>query len=195
MTRRLLLPVLLLAAAGCVSPAGPRDTAGWFSARGADLMDVVGVRVMLGPGLGVYVRATEYAQLGAVFRGPSERTVPTPEGQAIRSVPCFVFGTIGRYGGAWFERASEVMLPGWSSRDDDPLLIDREVVAGIVPLHGEDDRWRASFGAGVHLLLVGVEAEVRPLQVLDLLAGLVGYDPSGDDVPVASSAGEDRPEI
>lgn len=195
--RRPLLPLagllLLLGASGCAA-VGPRDAQGWFEARGADVMDVVGVRVAFGTGLGAYVRATRYVQLGAVYKGPAERDLPHPKDASLRSVPVFTFGTIGRYGGAWFEASQEWMLPGWSSRDGDPLLIDREVIAGYVTPHGRGDEWAQSFGLGAHLFLVGAEAEVRPWEIVDLVAGLVGYDPSGDDVPVASSSSSDAAE-
>jgi hypothetical protein len=97
-------------------------------------------------------------------------------------------GTIGRYGGLWFESTSEVMVPLYSNRDDTQSPIRREVVAGVVSPDGREDDWRGSFGVGAHLLLLGAEVELRPWQVLDFLAGLAGYDPSGDDVPVVWSA-------
>jgi len=37
-------------------------------------------------------------------------------------------------------------------------------------------------GLGAHLFLVGVRAGVRPWQAVDLLAGLVGLDPAGDNL-------------
>jgi hypothetical protein len=97
-------------------------------------------------------------------------------------------GTIGRYGGLWFENTREVMLPLYDNRDDPQSPIRREIVAGLVSLDGRGDDWRGSFGAGVHALLVGGEFEVRPWQAVDFLAGLIGYDPSGDDVPVIGEA-------
>jgi len=76
--RRTLLAVLLLAALpACAGSAGRRDLGSWFEARGADLMDVVGVRVAVGIGLGGYVRATEWAQLGLMRRHADEE-VPEP---------------------------------------------------------------------------------------------------------------------
>lgn len=185
-----LVGVLLLTPA-CVSPTGPRDTLGWLEARGADLMDIVGVRVAVGAGLGAYARVTEYVQLGFMLRGPSERDIPTPNHAELRSVPCFMFGTIGRYGGAWFESTHEFMLPAWSSRDEPGTAIAREVLAGYVSPQGEEDLWRESVGVGAHFLLVGVELEVRPYQIFDFLGGLIGYDPSADDVPVDLSPSDE----
>jgi len=187
----LALPLLL--APGCAGLTGRRDLSSWFEARGADLMDVFGARVSVGVGLGVYVRATEYAQLGFMMRGPAEATLVGATETArsdsfqVRGVPCLMFGTIGRYGGLWFDSHREYMVPGWSSRDEPRSPIHRDVIAGIVPLDGRADDWRGAFGFGLHAFLVGVEAEVRPWQAIDFLGGLVGYDPSGDDVPVAGA--------
>ena len=184
---RVVAALFLTLASGCVSSTGPRDTAGWMEARGADFMDMFGVRLAFGAGLGVYVRATEYAQLGFMMRGPDQRELPKPEDANLRAVPCFMVGTIGRYGGAWFDATRELMLPGWSTRNQSGLYIDREVIAGYVSPHGRLDIWRGSVGGGVHLLLVGAEAEVNPYEIFDFLGGLVGYDPPGDDVPVGSA--------
>jgi hypothetical protein len=198
--RRPLAAVLLLAVLpACVGPAGRRDLGSWLEARGADAMDVVGVRLGVGIGLGAYVRATEWAQLGLMRRGPADSALVggssgsvRDEGFRVRGVPCAMFGTIGRWGGLWTETSREIMLPAYSNRGDVVPPIRREVVAGAVPLDGLADDWRFAFGAGVHAVILGVEAEVRPLQVLDFLGGLLGYDPSGDDVPVLES-GEPLP--
>lgn len=193
--RRPLAAVLLLAALlpGCVSAAGRRDLGSWLEARGADAMDVVGLRIGVGIGLGAYVRATEWAQLGLMRRGPSESSLVggsgsvREEGFRVRGVPCAMFGTIGRWGGLWTESSREIMLPAYSNRGDVIPPIRREIVAGAVSLDGSQDDWRWSLGAGVHAVILGLEAEVRPMQVLDFLGGLLGYDPSGDDVPVLES--------
>jgi len=165
---------------------------GWVEARGADFMDIFGVRVAFGAGLGAYVRVTEYAQLGFQLRGPSEEGLPKPRDSDLRSVRCVVVGTNGRYGGAWYESSREYMFPGWSTRNSDLLHIDREVIAGYVSPHGRLDAWRGAVGAGLHLLLIGAEAEVHPFEIIDFVAGIAGYDPSGDDVPVVWG-GEEPP--
>jgi hypothetical protein len=184
---------VLLPATGCAGLAGRRDAVSWLEARGADAMDVFGVRLGVGVGLGAWFRATEYLQLGVMFRGPGESRLvissetPHDDDFRARGVPCVMAGTIGRYGGLWFESTSEVMVPLYSNRDDTQSPIRREVVAGVVSPDGREDDWRGSFGVGAHLLLLGAEVELRPWQVLDFLAGLAGYDPSGDDVPVVWS--------
>lgn len=186
---RLRAPVvallLALLATSCASPTGRRDTASWLEARGADAMDVVGLRVGAGAGLGVYVRATEIVQFGFMRRGSQDAQYIGTTDRRLRAVPCVMFGTIGRYGGVWFDTHDEFMFPTYSSRDHGDLpAIQREVLAGAVTLDGSGDRLAGSFGLGAHLLLFGAEAEVRPFEIVDLLAGLLGYDPSSDDIPV-----------
>lgn len=193
--RRPLLAAALLALLlpGCIGPAGRRDAGSWLEARGADAMDIVGLRLGVGIGLGAWVRATEWAQLGLMRRGPTETDLVGGSGTAhaegfrVRGVPCAMFGTIGRWGGLWTESSREILLPAYSNRGDVVPPIRREVVAGAVSPDGSADDWRLSFGAGVHALILGVEAELRPVQVLDFVAGLLGYDPAGDDVPVLES--------
>ncbi len=188
--RALLLVFLVsLLLGGCASSAGRRDVGSWLEARGADAMDVVGVRVALGAGLGVYARATEVVQIGFMRRGSQDAQYIGTTERRLRAVPCVMFGTIGRYGGVWFDTHDEFMFPTYSSRDHSDLpSIHRKVLAGAVSLDGSDDRLKASIGAGVHALLVGAEAEIRPFEILDLLAGLLGFDPSSDDIPVAEVA-------
>jgi hypothetical protein len=186
------LAAVLLALAclpGCAN-TGPQDISGWAEARGADFMDIFGVRVALGPGLGAYVRVTEALELGYLSMGQAELSLPAPKGVSLRGFPAVVFGLRGRYGGLWYESSQELMLPGFSSRDyevstvrDRP--IQRENIAGYVTPHGEYDNWRYEFGLGAHLLVAGAQAEVRPLELLDFLAGVLGFDPGGDDAPGA----------
>lgn len=187
LARMICLAGALLSAGGCASSGTSSGAPSWAAARGADFMDIFGVRVAIGPGLGIYVRATRYAQLGMIRKGPGERNLPAPKGGSSRSVPYIAAGTIGRYGGLWFEESAEIMLPGWSSRDSGNRVaalytIEREPIAGYVTPDGTRDNWDESFGGGVHLLLVGAEGEVRPYQLFDFFAGLFGYDPAGDDL-------------
>lgn len=190
------IPAVLLLASllvGCASP-GPRDLGGWLEARGADVLDTIGLRLTAGPGFGIYVRATEYLQFGYMAVGPSEGELPRPEGEDLRGVPCFVTGLRGRYGGAWFEQSEEILLPALSSRDVVDEAIRRETLGGYITPHGEYDDWRYEFGVGVHAVLIGVQAEVRPHQVLDLVLGLLGFDILGDDIPRGTVQVEDQPE-
>jgi hypothetical protein len=197
---RALLLVTLLPTVGCAGVTGRLDVGSWFEARGADLMDTVGVRVGVGVGLGAYVRATKYAQLGFMLRGPAERSLvggtDSERGEEFRAraLPSLMFGTIGRYGGLWTENSRELMLPGWSNRDGPRSPIQREPIAGFISQDGSDDRWEHEIGVGLHVILLGAELSVRPWQIVDLFAGLFGYDPSGDDVPVDEAGSGEFPD-
>ncbi len=190
-----LLLALLLPALGCAGATGRLDVGSWFEARGADLMDTVGVRVGVGVGLGAYARVTRYAQLGFMFRGPAERSLVGGSESARsqdfqpRALPCLMFGTIGRYGGLWTENTRELMLPGWSNRDGLRSPIQRESLSGSVSHDGSADGWEHELAVGLHVILLGAEVGVRPFQIVDFFAGLFGYDPSGDDVPVGADDG------
>lgn len=193
--RAFVLLALLVLASGCSSLPGRRDVGSWFEARGADLMDIASVRLGLGVGIGAYARATQFVQLGFMSRGPGDlRAIEGPgteSGVATRprAVPAWMVGTWGRYGGAWLDSTWEIALPGYTVRD-----VRRRVLAGRLSPDGLEDPWRSSFGAGVHAVLVGVEGEVRPFEVIDFLGAFFGLDPSGDDVPLVELEDQPPPE-
>jgi hypothetical protein len=192
---RALLLASLLPSLGCAGVTGRLDVGSWFEARGADLMDTVGVRAGVGVGLGAYVRATKYVQLGFMQRGPAERELvggsesSRSQDFQVRALPTLMFGTIGRYGGLWLENSRELMLPGWSNRGGPRSPIQRSSLTGVVSPDGSADDWEHEVAVGLHVILLGAEVGVRPWQIVDFFAGLIGYDPSGDDVPV--DEGED----
>ncbi len=186
----------LLVCFACAAPSGPRDPTSWLQARGADLMDTVGVRLSFGPGLGLILRPTQALQIGALGRGALEREFSSggsgTGNTEARGIPSYVIGTIGRWGGLWTEFHREGALPGFSTRERRETGVRRGPIAGAVSWNGEEDRWRWSVGFALHLLAVGVDAEVRPVEVFDFLAGLVGFDPSSDDTPVSAVNSEDE---
>lgn len=183
--RSTLIMVLVGFSVGCAAETGRRDTSSWLEARGADVMDTVGIRVGVGPGLGALVRVTEAMQLGFISRGAGGGELVGTSEHRARGVPVFMFGNIGRYGGAWFDEHHEIAFPGYSTREEDHTGIARKPIAGHVSPDGQKDGWKGSFGVNFHAILVGVEAEFRPFELVDFVAGLLGYDPSADDVPVS----------
>lgn len=194
--RQLVAVLIALTCLTACASTGPRDVSGWTEARGADLMDIFGLRIAVGPGLGATVRVTEALQFGYMAMGQAELSLPSPKGVSLRGFPAVVFGMRGRYGGIWYESSQELMLPGFSSRDygartvhDRP--IQREVISGYVTPHGQHDNWQYEIGLGAHFLAVGVQAEVRLLEALDFLAGLLSFDPAGDDLPGLAEAEAD----
>ncbi|MFG0318074.1 MAG: hypothetical protein ACF8XB_12430 [Planctomycetota bacterium JB042] len=176
--RRPLIPIVLLSALGaCASTglrpsppaaladdaseeleAGPSVVAAtllYLPNRVFDLLDIVRLRLRVGPGFGAGVRATElvdvtlggWATAFVGLRGPrGEPRIPWP----------FGFET---YAGA------ELSILDASTEESGPG-----------PGYGA-----AEIGLGLHLLLIGAEVGVEPLELLDLLVGLALFDPVGDD--------------
>jgi len=138
--------------------------------RALDLSQVLEVHVFNGDGGGVLLEATPLLQLGAVAY----------DGDAL--------GWRGRWAGTWQEsthgvgfvfggRGTTYQGAGWLSPDH------QEEVYGTLPkLTGVPDNvlhWmylRATVG-----LLVGVDVQVSLGEALDFAAGIVTWDPAGDD--------------
>lgn len=127
----------------------------WIPNRVFDVLDVVRLRVRVGPGISASVRATEVADVALGGHATLFAGLPGP-----RNSPQI----------AW------------------PLGF--ETYAGIevsvLDVGSEDDRTGPQYGplevgAGVQLLLVGLDAGVDPFDALDLVAGIVMLDPKGDD--------------
>lgn len=120
-----------------------------------DLLDIVRARLRLGPGLAVGVRVTKplSAYVGA-------------------------YGSV--YGG----------LPGPRLEPKYPLPFGVEDLNGaqlsILNLStgfGADPKYSWSeIGASLHLLLIGADVDVDPMEAIDLLAGFFMFDPRHDDL-------------
>jgi hypothetical protein len=127
----------------------------WIPNRVFDVLDVVRLRVRVGPGFSASVRATELADaaLGghaALFAG-----LPGP-----RSAPSIAW-PLGLESYAGLELS--VIEVGSEEDPHGPQYGPLEV------------------GAGAHLLLVGLDLGVDPYDALDLVAGILLLDPKGDD--------------
>ncbi len=172
MLRRSLLAGLVLTALAAFSPASMAQEAEpapqvkaeskgvghrllfYLPNRFLDLLDVVRARVRIGPGLAAGVRATEWATV-------------------------FIGGYTTIYVG----------LPGPRGRPELPPLLGREVETGARLLitgdttQGENSPGYApdEFGAGAQLGLLGADAGVSPVELLDLLGGFFLIDIRGDD--------------
>jgi hypothetical protein len=160
----------LLGAGGCAHSQFEADAMRVLTNRVFDVTDVVGVRVAVGPGLMARVQATEYVaigagSLGATLRWTSEKFDP------------HFFGWNGREGGTWIELREEAGISTfWFCESSG------ESLAGNVTRFGCDARRVSDIGGEVHLGVVGVAAEVRVIECFDLVAGMFGADPAGDDV-------------
>ncbi len=120
-----------------------------------DLVDIVRMRLRVGPGLAIGARVTtpvsaylgSYAAIYAGLPGPRNKpSIPWPVG---------------------FESLSGVTLS----------VADAAIGGPVDP-----DYSFTEIGASIHLLVVGADLDVDPVEAFDLLAGLLFFDPKGDDL-------------
>jgi hypothetical protein len=120
-----------------------------------DVLDVVRLRVRVGPGLAVDARATKVA---SAFVGSYASVYVGLPGPRNRPLPKLPIGLESRTG----VQAS---------------VADATISAGLDPDYGP-----AEIGLGVQALIVGVDVGVEPLEFVDLLAGIFFIDLTGDDL-------------
>jgi hypothetical protein len=127
----------------------------WIPNRLFDVLDLVRLRARVGPGFAISARATELLDV-----------------------------TMGGYASVF------VGLPGPRGKPRIPWPAGLENLAGIevsvLDITNEGGRFApdygpAEVGAGLQLILVGVDVGVEPLDLLDLAAGIILLDPRGDD--------------
>lgn len=128
----------------------------WLPNRVFDVLDVVRLRLRLGPGLGAGARVTEVADItlggwSSVFVG-----IPGPRGRPVINWPI----GLETYAGA------ELSVLDASTEDDEHA-----------PNYGP-----AEVGLGLHLLILGLEVGVEPWEAVDFIVGLAFFDPVGDDL-------------
>ncbi len=119
-----------------------------------DVFDIVRARVRLGPGVAVGARVTELADVYIGTYASVYVGLPGPRGRRMPRLP------VG------FESKSGV----------EASVADVTAEGGIGPDYGEFE-----CGLGLQLLIVGFDVGVEPFEILDLVAGLIFFDPRGDD--------------
>ncbi len=120
--------------------------------RVLDVLDIFRLNVAAGPGFGLNLRATKFVQAGF------ENYVSVRAG-------------LGKGGGMVFPRYGL-------------LYSESEVLTfGAGPAYtGGGQRGFTEVGGTVHLGIVGVEAAVDLMEIVDALAGFIMLDPQGDDL-------------
>lgn len=166
---------LILMAPGCSSGRN------YAVNRVADIADILRLHVMAGPGVGLKGEATRLIQGGILY----ERDV-------------FAWGIHDRAIGPWREDvfswglvvgAHDENLEGIPRLSGDyGWRFDREGQGGIFQSGDEDGQLSLDLLTvrGTAMLLVGIDIEVRIGEVLDFVAGIFQFDPSGDDIDVES---------
>ena len=119
-----------------------------------DVFDIVRARLRIGPGIGLGLRATELADV-----------------------------YLGTYASIWVglhghRGEPEIPWPfGLESLTGAELSVaDASVDAGADPDYGPFE-----FGLDTQLFLVGFAVGIEPFEILDLVVGIIGIDPSKDD--------------
>jgi len=119
-----------------------------------DVFDIVRARARLAPGMAINARVTQLAALTFGGYAGVFAGLPGPRGMPRIPLP---FG-VEQYSGL------QVSVAGTDSK------------SRVTPNYGKTE-----VGAGFQLLLVGIDLGVDPLEVLDLAAGFLLIDLTGDD--------------
>ena len=159
----------------------------WLPDRLLDLADLVSFDLGLGAGLGGDVHLTRAVQIGA---GAGASVGLGWHGQ--RSLGVRVTESDGWALSLWGagQRSGFDLGPGGRVVGGQRFDASGHHPDGLIYQEWLD-YW--AVGGSAHALLVSAEVELHPMQLFDLLAGLVGFDPLGDDL-ATTEAGELLPD-
>jgi hypothetical protein len=127
----------------------------WIPNRTFDVLDIVRLRARVGPGFAISARATELVDVTMGGYASVFAGLPGPRGKARIPWPVGLENLAG----------IEVSVLDTTNEG-----------GGFAPDYGPTE-----VGAGVQLILVGVDVGVEPLDLLDFAAGIILLDPRGDD--------------
>jgi len=150
-------------------------TAGAWRDRGHDFAELLEARCTFGPGLAAHARATELLQIG-VTSLEEAHAIGLMEGRVtvVREERDELgLSLLHQYE---YRRKGDELLDIRNPRFGDPGF-ERHPLSWQT----EHDRHLADVGLGLHIVYVGVDATFHFGELWDALAGLVGFDPSGDD--------------
>ncbi len=188
---RLVIAAVLLAAAPAASGCA------WADARRRDLADVIDLEVGIGLGVAVDVTATDLAAVGAGAAwsetvGLRDGALGRTEGLVLGLPVAPVTFLAARENGSALIAPPTLLTARLAEEDwTDARPVGRTVARGstLVPaLTGAaspDRPWHraADLEARVTAGIATVRVGFSPGELLDLLAGLIGLDPAGDDAP------------
>ena len=127
----------------------------WAPNRFLDVFDLVRVRIRVGPGVALGIRATQYADAYAGTYAAVYAGLPGPRGRRMPRSPV----GLESYNGV---KAS---------------VIDATAEGGIGPNYSPTE-----FGGGFQLLILGFDFGVDPFEAVDLAGGFFLWDPRKDDL-------------
>jgi len=123
--------------------------------RVLDILDIFRLRVRVGPGIAVGVRATKVAQ---AYLGTYASVYAGLPGPRLRSFPKSPVGLESNNGASL-------------------SVVDATVGGGIGP-----DYSPTEFGAGLHLAIIGFDFGIDPLEIVDFATGILTIDIREDDL-------------
>lgn len=169
-----------------------RGVGDYFHDRLQDLRDVAGAAVTVGPGLLAHARATQIFQVGGGYYtgyklGTWHRSAGVWEQSETSggAAPLFWIRTLSREG-----IYGDIIDIGVGDSDcDKAVSFWAFLIRGDLHAHTGPDEQRAhdldqsfwDIGAGVHIGLIGLDAYVNPMEMLDFLLGWFGVDFMRDD--------------
>lgn len=122
-----------------------------------DLLDVFRLNVGVGPGIGVNIRATRFAQAG------------------IASYNCVKVGIIGRQGWIYMEESREFGVSVL-------YIEDSKAVGPLITFEDKTDRQLLEVGGFIYAFFVGAEVAIRPKELADFFLGWGLIDFCEDDL-------------
>ena len=148
----------------------------YLNNRGADFVDILRGKVMFGPGIGLKGEATRVIHAGILYNHNSFAAGLGNRELGVWRESAFSWGLIVGH----HEEIDTNPIPylsgsyGWNfSGDEGGGVFETSGYGGALDL--------LTFRATA-MLVVGIDLEVRVGEVLDFLAGIFQFDPSGDDV-------------
>jgi hypothetical protein len=120
-----------------------------------DVLDLARARVRVGPGFTVQARATQALDVVLGAHATVFAGIPGPRGRPRINLPIGV----ETFAGAEISVAGDSTEEGWSKPYYGPMEV----------------------GAGFQAAIIGLDVGIDPLEIFDLVAGILFFDPLGDD--------------
>jgi len=144
--------------------------------RGLDILDVFDLSLGAGPGTGIELHATDFVHMSYLNYRSWRLGMVNRSGGVYEEGHFDEWHFVTQHG----DDSASGRMPVWATTNLRPFQEpSRDGVASVREVEG--GTW--DLGARLHFL-IGAEAKIRPFQIFDLIVGLWGDDPAGDDYGV-----------